>query len=132
METANFLQQMMQQVVLGINTCYPAKILSFNIEQQEATIQPLFQTKEYGQPSQTQPILEDVPVLRMRYQERTEGGAWGQTIEHRAILKKGDIVMCTVAQRSLDDVEEGVPYTPSKARVMNMQDSVIVGVLNYV
>ena len=131
METAALLTKLMEQVVIGLNTFYPAKIVSFDINTQEATIQPLFQTKEYGQAPQTRPILEGVPVLNRRYQERTEGNVWGPMVESRMVLKTDDIVMCAVSQRSLDDIDNGKPYYAGKARILNMQDSVITGVIKY-
>lgn len=129
METADVLARLMQQVILGMHTYYPAKVLSFNIYDQTATIQPLFQTKEYGQSPKTQPIVEDVPVQFQRYQYRTEGGSWSQAFEYRTVLKVDDIVMCAVAQRSLDDADSRQPHYAGKARIMNLQDSVILGVL---
>lgn len=125
MATADmFLKMFQEQIVLSLNTCYVAKVLSYNEQKYEATIQPLFMTKEYEEEPEKQDAVEDVPVLKQVY--RVNGGT-EQT--YVPVLKSGMKVLCVVSQRSLDDYGSGQPYYPGAARIMNMQDSVIVGVM---
>lgn len=125
MATADmFLKMFHEQIILSLNTCYVAKVLSYNEQKCEATIQPLFMTKEYEEEPEKQDAVEDVPVLKQVY--RVNGGT-EQT--YVPVLKNGMKVLCVVSQRSLDDYASGQPYYPGAARIMNMQDSVIVGVM---
>lgn len=143
MDNAMFFKEFKEQLVLSLNTCYPATVLSFDKSKCEATIQPLFMEKEYGEDPEALEPLEDIPVLQQRYEIARKainvhipGGyedhsklTFNEPVTLYPSLKKGDKVLCVIAQRSLDDVDSGKPYYPGSARVMNLQDSVIVGVL---
>lgn len=129
---ASLLTRMMEQVANGVRTAFPALVLDYNIDKSEARIQPLFKTKEFNESPVTPNILEDIPVLKHRFQmapDETE--LWGDTMRYRPVLKSGDVVWCQIAHRSLDAMESGVPYYPGSARIMNTQDCVIVGVVKY-
>lgn len=123
-ESAMFLQEFKEQILLTVNTCYPARVLIFDENNLEAKIQPLFMTKDVGEEPEEQDVLEGVPLMYQQYKIDN-----GPTQKFVPVVKKGDIVMCIVAQRSLDDADVGRPYYAGKARIMNMQDSVIVGVI---
>lgn len=123
-ESAMFLQEFKEQILLAVNTCYPARVLSFDENNSEAKIQPLFMTKDVNEDPETQDVLEGVPLMFQRYRVNNS-----TTQTYKPVVQKGDVVMCIVAQRSLDDADTGRPYYAGKARIMNMQDSVIVGVI---
>lgn len=123
-ESAMFLQEFKEQILLAVNTCYPARVLSFDEKNLEAKIQPLFMTKDINEEAEIQDVLEGVPLLFQRYRINN-----GIPQKYQPVVQKGDVVLCVIAQRSLDDLDTGRPYYAGKARIMNMQDSVIVGVI---
>lgn len=144
MATADMMTAIMTQTMLKMNTCYPAKVISAG--ESSAKIQPLFMTKEFNEDAETIDPLDDIPYLMQRYELHNSssigvfipGGlenhysiTYNEPVLFKPVLKPGDIVLCIVAQRSLDDVMGGTPYLPSKARIMNLQDSVIIGVVQY-
>lgn len=139
-----YFEILKNQIILSLNTCFPAKVLGFDGE--EAKIQPLFKTKEWNEEPEVQKPIEGVPILKQRYEmhqskaidvfipgaiENHTSLTYNEPVTLKPVLKVGDIVLCVVAQRSLDDVMEGVPYNVGGARIMNMQDAVIVGVIKY-
>ena len=143
-ETHKFMDNLMQQVVLGLNVCFPARVLSPGVD--SATILPLYKTKEYNEAPEDPMPLEDVPYLMQRYEmhqskaidvfipgglENHYSETYNEPVLMKPVLKAGDIVLCVVAQRSLDEVLNGQPYLPSKARIFNLQDAVILGVIKY-
>ena len=129
---ASLLTRMMEQVQNGVKTAFPATVLSYDIGKCEAKIQPLFQTKEFNESPVTPHVLEDIPVLKHRFQAAPdETELWGDTMRYRPVLKSGDVVWCQIAHRSLDGMAGGSPYYPGSARIMNTQDCVIVGVVKY-
>lgn len=139
-----YFEILKNQIILSLNTCFPAKVLEFDGE--EAKIQPLFKTKEWNEEPEVQKPIDGVPILKQRYEvhqgkaidvfipgalENQYSLTYNEPILVKPVLKAGDIVLCVVAQRSLDDVVEGVPYNVGGARIMNTQDAVIVGVIKY-
>lgn len=125
-DSTMFLKEFKEQIMLSINIAYPAKVLSFDRDKLLAKIQPLFMTKEYNEDAEKADVLEDIPVLYYPLQVNNSTAQ-----DYKPVLKSGMIVQCLVNQRSMDDADEKQPYNPGKARVMNLQDSVIVGVLPY-
>lgn len=123
-DSTMFLKEFKEQILLAVNTCYPARVLSFDENNCEAKILPLFMTKDVNEDPETQDVLEGVPLMYQQYKVDD-----GPLQKFMPVVKKGDVVMCIVAQRSLDDMDTGRPYYAGKARIMNMQDSVIVGVI---
>lgn len=125
-DSTMFLKEFKEQIMLSINIAYPAKVLSFDRDKLLAKIQPLFMTKEYNEDAEKADVLEDIPVLY--YPMRVNNST---VQDYKPDLKSGMVVQCLVNQRSMDDADVKQPYNPGKARVMNLQDSVIVGVLPY-
>lgn len=125
-DSTMFLKEFKEQIMLSINIAYPAKVLSFDRDKLLAKIQPLFMTKEYNEDAEKADVLEDIPVL---YYPMRVNNSTAQ--DYKPDLKSGMVVQCLVNQRSMDDADEKQPYNPGKARIMNLQDSVIVGVLPY-
>ena len=121
---AEFYRAFRDQIILSLNTSFPALVLSYNESIREANIQPMFMTKNYNEDPQTQPIVEGVPVLMQRY--KVDGGAVQEFVP---IVRPGDIVMCVCSQRSLDDVRAGRPYYAGNSRILSLQDAVIIGVI---
>lgn len=110
-QEAVFFDAFREQIVLSLNTCFPAKILSF--DGREAKIQPLFMVKPYNEPAEPLAVIEGVPALKHVIPDITTNA----------------VVLCVVAQRSLDDALSGKPYYAGKARILSVQDAVIVGVM---
>lgn len=125
MENNQLYHQLRNDILLNINTCFPARVLSFS--DGKAMIQPLFKIKYYGQEPRTLPIIEGVPTLKQRYKVRRADAEY--TEEYELVLRAGDVVLCVCAQRSLDDAMSGQPYYAGKSRILDIQDAVIVGVM---
>lgn len=122
-QSVEFYRNFKEQILLTINTGFPAKIISYDKNLCEAKIQPLFKMKEVGYEPETLSVIEGVPTITQRYEVD------GVIKEYKPIYKKDEKVYCVCAQRSLDDLSSGKPYYPGKSRVLSMQDAVIVGLL---
>lgn len=123
-QDTRFFKNFRNQILLGINTAFPAKVLTFDETTLEAKIQPLFKVKEVNEDPEALEPIEGVPVLKQRY--RVNGGSAQQ---YTPTFDRGDIVLCICAQRSLDDAADGKPYYAGKSRILDIQDAVIVGVM---
>lgn len=123
-QDTKFFKDFRNQILLGINTAFPAKVLAFDESALEAKIQPLFKVKEVGEDPEALEPIDGVPLLKQKY--RVNGGSAQQ---YTPVVNRGDIVLCVCAQRSLDDAADGKPYYAGKSRILHVQDAVIVGVM---
>lgn len=71
----DFFENMIESKLLGLHTCFLAKVISTNGS--TAKIQPLGKTKEYGKESQTQSVLSNVPIANSAKYKYTK-----ETITH--------------------------------------------------
>lgn len=122
-QSVEYFRNFKEQILLSVNTCFPASILAFDETSLEAKIQPLFMSKEVGYDAEKLSVLEGVPALTQRFKVD------GETKVYKPVYQKGDVVLCVCAQRSLDNVESKKPYYAGKSRILDIQDAVIVGVL---
>lgn len=132
---------------LSIHTNAPAKVIKFNEESLTADIELLFLVKYADGETEPYPIIEDVPVMGMRYRVRgtytarvdgligVHGGVDGsgglitptQEIEYYPSLKPGDEVWVNFAERALDNWVGNTPFDPEYNRTHDIRDAVIVG-----
>lgn len=109
-EAVKFVKEQINDRLLNLHTAYIAKVLG--VSNGEAKIQPLHRTKEKGSVAEKYPVVEDVPIA----------------IYNDGMLRvaKGDIVLCIVCERSIDEGLEGDVYTPLTGKHHSMNDSVII------
>lgn len=135
-------------IKMQIHTFVPARVVSFNQTTQQANIEVLFMSRDKNGNTSTVPMIEDVPVLGMRYRavgshtavvnglQGVHGGVDGtaavitptQEIEYRPFLKSGDIVFCGISERSLDNLQSA-PFDPEARRMFNIRDCVVLGMV---
>lgn len=110
-----------------LNTCYPAKVVSFNPETQTAqckiSIEDYFQGQGQSFTKQTAPLLVDVPVYT------PQGSGWSITFP----IKEGDDCLILYAQKGYDQwlysgaeetgLIDGQP-TPEHYRWFDLSDSI--------
>ena len=141
----DFINNMIEQKLLSLHTCYLAKVLS--IEGNTAKIQPLGKTKAYGKEAVSQSVLTDVPIINSALY-RFDNDAFttavvlngmGATLtvnessseRNFAILRKlraGDIVVCICAERNISAAKKGENNVPPAGH-HSMSDSIIIGSL---
>lgn len=120
-----FLNNFIRQKLLGIHTAMPAKVISFDEATKQATIQPLYMSKEVDASPSPLPLIQGVPALSQRFKV----GDMAQTYE--PIYQAGDIVFVAFSERALDSVLAGGgrPVLPDSTRHHDLNDAVILGVL---
>ena len=153
MGRADIFNNMIEQKLLGLHTCYLAKVLSTNGK--TAKILPLGKVKAYGEEAKAQSPLTNVPITSSaRYKftlknleyERdvditTSPSAEGcvgsvrliedKNRENFAIVEPiaaGDIVVCICADRNITDAKKGINSTPPAGH-HSQSDSIIIGIL---
>lgn len=126
-----FFKNLIESALLGVNTCMPCKVLSYDETTRRAKIQPLFMTKTINGEPEPLPVLDNVPVLfqRFKYTDR-DNGNHTVTQEMIPVLEKDDVVLVVFAQRALDKVLNGQMAYPEINRRHSLNDGVIVGVLS--
>lgn len=141
----DFINNMIEQKLLSLHTCYLAKILS--VEGNTAKIQPLGKTKAYGKDAVSQSVLTDVPIINSalyRFDDDSyasnvliNGMGATLTVNESATerkfaiirkLKAGDIVVCVCAERNISAAKKGENSVPPSGH-HSMSDSIIIGSL---
>ena len=62
MGNLGFFENLVEQKLLSLHTCYLGRVLSVKSDLSSAKIQPLGKTKEFGKDAKTQSPLSDVPI----------------------------------------------------------------------
>lgn len=96
--------------ILNIHTAFFGIVVSMN-GQDKAKVQPLNQTKQYGEKPIKQAVLTDVPVLK-----------------HVRPLETGEIVFCMCADRDITQARQGKSAVPALGH-HEIKDAVVVGKL---
>lgn len=117
-----FLNELIEEKILKVNTGMPCKVVTF--VNGKATVQPLFMKKFKGSEPRMRPVIQEVPVLKHRFQID------GVEKEYAPVYKKGDVVYVVFAQRALDNVLSGEIAYPEYNRHHAIQDAVIVGLMS--
>lgn len=107
-------------IMRSIRTTLPCVVISYDKEKQVANLQPSFlMMDEKGKPIKSG-MLQDVPVLVNRF----EIGGVEQV--YVPIYKPGETVFVSVADRSIDDLQNGT-FMPQSSRLFNLNDAIIIG-----
>lgn len=121
----NFFDMMEWRLKTKIHTSGPARVVSFNESTKTADIELLFLTKYADGDTEPQPIIEEVPVLGMRYKSSSSDSS---EMFH-PYLRSGDRVWVNFAERALDNMEGTIKFDPDYHRTHDIRDAVIVGIL---
>lgn len=130
----DFIENMIEEKLLGVHTAYIAKVISTNGK--TAKIQPLGNIKAYGKSAQKQSPLSNVPILNNAQQKfskktieyLTDGGKERTEIVTPVSIASGDLVLCVCCDRDISEAKKGNSATPQIGH-HSMSDSVIVGIL---
>lgn len=104
-----FFENLLEQQLLCLHTCYLAKVLSVN--NGIATIQPLNLVKAYGNSAKRQAVM-NAPI--------------NKAIGNVSLTGKTAIVMC--AERDISQTRKGIFALPVKRR-HSLSDSIVIGYL---
>lgn len=105
-----YFENLVNQKILMLHTCYLAKVVSVNGEQ--AVIQPLSLVKAYQQEAQKQALVEGVPICKHALEDTTAGA----------------VVVVACMERDITQTKKGELALPS-LRHHSLSDSIIIGVL---
>lgn len=111
----DFFNDLVEQRLLALHTCYLAKVLSVKEvdgEKKNASVQPLARIKAYGESPRAQAVINNVPILT----------------QAKSDVDVGKTVCCICAERDITQTKKGVMATPS-LRHHSLSDSIIIGVL---
>lgn len=112
-----FVKEQINDRLLNLHTAYIAKVL--NVSNGEAKIQPLHRTKEKGSLAEKYPVVENVPIAS--YPIGDSAGTLN--------IKKGDVVLVLVCERTIHEGLTGEIYTPLTGKHHSMSSSVIIAKL---
>lgn len=107
-------------IMRSIRTTLPCVVVSYNKSKQVADLQPSFLMMDDKGVPVKMGMLQEVPVLVNRF----EIGGVEQV--YVPVYKPGDTVFISVADRSIDDLQNGT-FLPQSARLFNLNDAVIIG-----
>jgi len=136
---ANALGAITSNAVHNMHTGYPGIVISFDNVLNRATIQPLFRNFDNSDYSQ----VLNVPVAKYRFNmpviTTVSGGTTShshtidytnlQPIDMPLVLQVGDLVWCSVSERSIDAISERKIHKPFSDRTFDLSDSVVLCIL---
>lgn len=140
MGRSDIISNMIEQKLLGLHTCYLAKVLS--TDGKTAKILPLGKVKAYGEEGKEQSPLTNVPIINSaRYKFKSQLISYTtNVIEHDAYnnsqtfalvpeeIQAGDIVVCVCGDRNITDAKKGINSVPPAGH-HSQSDSIIIGIL---
>lgn len=140
MGRADIINNIIEQKMLALHTCYLAKVISTDGE--TAKIQPLGKVKAYGEEAKAQSPLTNVPIINSaRYKFVPKRLTYVKdVVDHSGItdtqtfaivqrkIQAGDIVVCICADRNITDARKGINSTPPAGH-HSQSDSIIIGIL---
>lgn len=121
----NFFDMLERRIKLSLFVAGPARVVSFHSSTNTADIELLFLTKYADGDTEPQSIIEDVPILGMRY----NSGLSDDPVMFYPSLKSGDRVWVNFADRALDNMDGTNKFDPDYYRTHDTRDAVIVGIL---
>ena len=147
MVSLKFVENIVEEKLLSLHTCFLAQVLSVSIEQKTAKIQPLGKTKAYGKDAVSQSPITNVPIANhalykidtdaYNTKARIDGEEHAVSVNEEdsermiAIvreLKAGDIVVCVCGERNITYAKRGMNNTPPAGH-HSMSDAIIIGCL---
>lgn len=116
-----YINYAINNIMMRVNTFFPARIISISNDGLRATIQPTINIIATNQPSPLPTTIANVPVCQLM------GGTAGVEIE----LKNNDIVQCCAMMRDISAIKENweKQSNPASARKFSISDAVILFVL---
>lgn len=140
MGRTDIINNIIEQKLLGLHTCYLAKVIS--TDGKTAKIQPLGKVKAYGEEAKAQSPLTNVPIInsarykfvskRLTYVREVADHSGITDTQTFAIVQReiqaGDIVVCICADRNISDAKKGINSTPPAGH-HSQSDSIIIGIL---
>lgn len=152
-KAGGLFDDIIEEKLLSMHTCFIGRIVSFSPATRTATVQPLTQMKQLGKNAQPQAIQKNLPVLHNAmyklywyYNTCLKDGNQGCSCDlgsgavscscqpeqrlHVGMryIQAGDICVCVTAERDIADAKKGVSSVPHLGH-HNMKDSVVVGIL---
>jgi hypothetical protein len=110
-----YINYLINQSLIGINTTFPAKIIAIN--GLTATIETIINQVALNQPAPTPITVNNIPIAQLF------GGNAGIIIEYQV----GDIVLCGVVQRDISSIKKNWDKAnPPSNRLFNYADSIIL------
>lgn len=106
----NYVDNQINQKLLGLHTCYLATVLSVNSN--TATVQPLAMIKAVNQPEKKQAVIENIPILKHCLED----------------VQQGVTVVCACMERDITQTKHGRFALPS-LRHHSLSDSIVIGVI---
>lgn len=126
-----YLDEIMENKLSGIHTCYLAKVLS--ISGRTAKIQPLGLNKGADGTTSKQSVLTEVPISKnVRTTDFTIGCGGHGTPWHTCWhpkMEAGDIAVVLCCERDISEAKKGVNATTPVTGNHSQSNSIIIGVL---
>ncbi|ATN94279.1 hypothetical protein [Lysinibacillus phage vB_LspM-01] len=107
-------------IMRSIRTTLPCVVISYDKARQVANLQPSFLMMDDDGKPVKMGMLQDVPVLVNRFEVD------GVEKVYVPIYKPGETVFISVADRSIDDLQNGT-FLPQSARLFNLNDAIVIG-----
>ena len=136
MGNMKFFDDIIDQKLLGLNTAYIAKVISY--KDGKADLQPLNMIKLQGKSAQKPSVVKSAPVLlsarnkigtkEINYVYNSMGATKNETIVTLTPLSAGDLVFCVCADRDITEAKKGKMATPCIGH-HSLSDTVVVGML---
>lgn len=119
-DATKLINEMIEEKLYRVHTSYVAKVISVD-NNNKATIKPLHKTKEKGFTANEYSVIQNVPICRFPLKNGKE------VTDYTLDVKRGDLVLVTCGERSLD--LSGNLYLPTTGIHHSLNSSVIVAVL---
>mgnify|MGYP004688774769 CR=1 FL=1 len=130
---ASVVNSLVDEQMMNLSTAFIGKVISFNIENRTATVQPLTKTKAFGKKAKDQAVLSNIPVLNNAQYKLTfryiscEGFAGGFFAE-REYMKAGDLCVCVVSDRDITEARKGNSAVPARGH-HEIRNAMVIGCL---
>lgn len=111
MINTSFFENMIEQKLLQLHTCYIAKVISVNGN--FANIQPLSLIKGVNAASKQQAVINNTPIIKSALCDVVEGS----------------VVIVACCERDISQTRKGIFALPSIRR-HSISDSVVIGVIS--
>lgn len=142
MGRSNFLEGMIEEKLLNLDTAFIAKVVSVK-DETTCSVKPLDKRKAYGHEAKESSVITEVPILnhvrhyKLVKQNLTTADGIDPNphpkendIGHLKVepLKAGDLVFCVCAQRDISSAVKGMSTVPPVGH-HQLKDAIVVGLL---
>lgn len=116
-ELADVVEQIVDHQLMGMNTCMPAVIESYDPATRTCSVKPALKRKYENGTLVERPLISDVPVMF------NQGGKFSITYP----LKRGDDVLLIFSQRSLEQWKGSTGIVdPKDSRKFHLSDAICI------